>query len=120
MLASFSFNTYPGISFAVSSGVAPPHMRATSSAIFTLVGNLLGYSFGPPILGAISDAATQWEIARAGLDAARCASDSTFAPCMEAAGAGLRWAMSLAALLIFGGSWHYWRASRTIKKDMLS
>ena len=47
-----AMNAYPGISFAVSTMIAPSNLRATSIAIFTVAGNLIGYALGPPILGA--------------------------------------------------------------------
>jgi MFS family permease len=118
LFSSFCMNTYPGVSFAVSSAVAPPAIRAMSIAIFTLAGNLIGYSLGPPILGAISDWAAARELARGGVDAAQCVADLAPALCAQSRGAGLRWALTIGALLLLGGSWHYFRASRTLEQDI--
>ena len=117
-LGALTTNSYPGISYAVSSAIAPPGLRATSIALFTIAGNLLGYALGPPILGAISDAAAHWEIVRAGGDPARCLVDATTALCLHGKGAGLRWALTCGSLLIIVGAVHHWRASKTLAQDL--
>lgn len=119
MLASLCMNTYPGVSYAVASGVASPAMRATAIAIFTLAGNLLGYALGPPTLGAISDMVAGWEAARLGIDHARCVAEPLFAPCVQSRGFGLRTALSIAGLLLLGGSLHYGLASRSLARDLV-
>jgi len=118
LLSCLCANSYPGVSYAVAGGVAPPALRATSIAIFTLFGNLLGYALGPPLLGAASDLAAQWELGRAGLDAAQCSIGATLPACGEAQARGLRWAMTVAALMLLLASFHFWRASRTLGRDL--
>ena len=118
LLSCFSANSYPGVSYAVAGGVAPPALRATSIAIFTLFGNLFGYALGPPLLGALSDLASQWELGRAGYTAAQCTIGSVLPACSDAQARGLRWAMTLGALILLVGSFHFWRASKTLERDL--
>lgn len=118
LLSCLCANTFPGVSYAVAGGIAPPALRATSIAIFTLFNNLLGYALGPPLLGAISDFAAQWELGRTGIDAAQCAVGTALPACAKAQAAGLRWAMTIGALVLLAGSFHYWRASRTLEADL--
>lgn len=118
MVSSLCVNSYPGVSFAVSGGVAPPELRAMAIAIFTMCGSLIGYALGPPILGAISDFAAQWELGRLGYESAQCAVGSSVPACADAQAKGLRWAMTLGALLLFGASFHHWRASKTLERDL--
>ncbi|WP_317928479.1 MFS transporter [Halioxenophilus sp. WMMB6] len=50
--------TYIGTSLAVLHGNVDPRMRATASALFYLVINIIGLGLGPTIIGVISDALT--------------------------------------------------------------
>lgn len=118
LLGALCMNAYPGVSFAVSSMTAPAPLRATAIAIFTVAGNLLGYALGPPTFGALSDFASGRLLGAQGLDAAACAANITLAPCIAAQGAGLRWALTAAALLLLGAAFHHWRASRTLAADL--
>ena len=113
-----AMNAYPGISFAVSSMIAPSNLRATSIAIFTVAGNLIGYALGPPILGAISDAAAARAMRSLPITPDLCDADPTQALCIAAQGDGLRWALTVASLLLLGGAVHHLRASRTLARDI--
>jgi hypothetical protein len=54
--------------FAVTQKLVEPRMRATAAALLLFVVNLIGYGFGPPVVGAISDAGSRWQLSQ--LDAA--------------------------------------------------
>jgi len=118
-LGSLCTNSYPGVSFAVASSVAPTAIRATSLAIFTIMGNLFGYAVGPPLLGILSDFLAQWKIDALGVEGLRCMAEPALAFCVESRGFGLRVALSVAGILLFGGSVHYWLASHTLERDMV-
>lgn len=83
----------PGLATAQS--LTPSRMRATSAAILYVIINLLGFGFGPVILGALSDALA----AQAGKD-------------------GLRWALIIVSLLNAWGALHVFLAARTLKADL--
>lgn len=46
---------YLAAQFTIAQGVVPPSGRATSTAILIFVINILGYGFGPPFAGFLSD-----------------------------------------------------------------
>jgi MFS family permease len=54
--ASFLAAASVGAGHAVHQGLARPEMRATSSAIALLIGNLVGLGLGPTLVGFINDA----------------------------------------------------------------
>jgi predicted MFS family arabinose efflux permease len=60
-------NCYTGATFAMTQGLARPHMRALAAAFILLVMNLLGFGLGPLIVGAMND----WLAPRYGLAAIR-------------------------------------------------
>lgn len=115
VIGVFMANAFPGVSFAVASAVAPQRQRATAIAFLTLASNLLGYALGPPILGAVSDAVSNARLAAAAIDPARCAVDAAL--CREALADGLRWALTVGAVMLLGAAFHQWRASRTLVAD---
>lgn len=115
-LATFTGATFAGVNYAIVSAVAPPGQRATALAVLTLTGNILGYAVGPPVLGAVSDAAAAWELGLQRIDPARCAVEA--ATCIAGQGAGLRWALTLASILVLGGGFHQWRVSKTLAQDI--
>lgn len=105
--------------YAITQGVAPPRMRATSVALLLFVVNLIGYGAGPPLVGALSDWAMQAPLADAGLSANACAAAATPA-CAGAAAFGLRTALiAVAAVQIFAAIF-FWRAGRTLGRDWIT
>jgi hypothetical protein len=50
--------------FAVTQKLVEPRMRATAAALLLFVVNLIGYGFGPPVVGAISDAGSRWQLSQ--------------------------------------------------------
>jgi len=55
LFTGFFTTGYLGAALAVFHGTVEPRMRATSSALFFLVLNLIGLGCGPTIVGAVSD-----------------------------------------------------------------
>ena len=51
-------NFYQGTTFAQTQGLAPVHMRAVAAAILLFLLNFIGFVFGPPAVGMLSDALT--------------------------------------------------------------
>ena len=119
LCAAACLNCYTGISYAALSSVAPSTMRATTIALLTLASNLIGYAFGPPVFGKLSDIIGAAEMARGGLAPAYCAAHVAAAPCVAAAGAGLRWALSCSCILLLAAAFHYWRASRAVPLELV-
>ncbi len=84
----------------VEQSVAPPHMRATASALLTLVLNLIGLGLGPLLVGVLSDlVATRLGLGR-----------------IE----GVRWALIATSFLVLPTLVLYWVASRTVSEDIES
>jgi len=87
---------YLGPTFAMSQGLARPHMRALVSAILLFVINLIGLGLGPQSVGIASDALAP----RFGVDSLRYA---------------------LLGVVVVGASWatvHYALAARTLRQDL--
>lgn len=81
---------------AIIQTLIPERMRAMSIAIILLSSSLVGSGLGPLAAGALSDAFSDW----AGVESLRYA--------LLTLSAGYVW-----------GAWHYWRASKTIRRDLL-
>lgn len=48
-------NFYQGTTFAQTQGLAPVHMRAVAAAVLLFILNFIGFVFGPPAVGILSD-----------------------------------------------------------------
>jgi predicted MFS family arabinose efflux permease len=119
MVGSFGQCLYSAPAFAVAQGVVAPRVRATSVAVLLLVGNLLGYGLGPPLVGMLSDLLASRSLASSGLDLAACqaAKGLALAPCAHATAAGLREAIAVAVLGYLWASFHFLRARRSLTAD---
>ena len=53
--AAFIGNCYTGATFAMTQGLARPHMRTMAAAIVLFVMNQLGLGLGPFVLGVMND-----------------------------------------------------------------
>jgi len=95
-LAAVGVNTTSGPLFAAIQTLVPERMRAVSVALIYLFANLLGMGLGPLAAGALSDMFNTW----AGEESLRYA--------LLALCPGYLW-----------GTWHLWRASRSITGDLL-
>ena len=87
---------YLGPTFAVAQAIVPPRMRAQAAAILLLALNLIGYGLGPPFVGFLSDSLKP----SLGSESLRYAILSTIVTCAA-------WSTI-----------HYWRASRTLGRDL--
>jgi hypothetical protein len=117
-LGTFFMNCSLPQSYAVAQGVAPPRMRATSSALFLLVVNIVGLTLGPPALGALSDVLAR-HFSDRGFAANACHSALSSIPCANAADEGLRWALFIWSFAFLWAAFHYARASRTLRQDLV-
>jgi MFS family permease len=83
----------PGL--ATAQTLTPARMRATNAAVLFLLSNLLGFGFGPFLLGALSDTLAAY----AGRD-------------------GLRWSLIVVSLLNVWAALHVFLATRTLTADL--
>jgi MFS family permease len=89
---------WAGPVYSTVHGVVPTTMRATATAVLIFIINMLGTGVGPLLIGTLSD---------------------LFAGAFgQGSGAGLRSALTAAALISLVGVVFYWRASRTIVADL--
>lgn len=84
--------------YATAQSIAPPHMRATASAIMLFIINLIGLGLGPLAVGALSDLFA----INGGMGSAE----------------GVRWALVVSALTGFGAVVLFWMARKTIREEM--
>jgi predicted MFS family arabinose efflux permease len=86
---------YVGPAYAVAQSLVPVRMRARTVAILLFVLNFIGYGFGPPVVGKISDLFEPY----VGTDS-------------------YRYAMLCTIITALFGAFCYWRATRTLKADL--
>jgi MFS family permease len=84
-----------GPTFAMIQTLVPPDMRAMAIAIVYLCANLVGMGLGPWATGALSDALHPWTDQES-----------------------LRYALLFLCPGYFWVSWHLWRASKTVFRDL--
>jgi len=118
LLAGIGQSAYPAICYTAATAIAPAGTRATTIAIFTLCVNILGYAFGPPLLGALSDFWASRMLAAHGLSPVDCLSAPVSPFCAAAGAEGLRIALTVAGLLVLGGAFHFWRAASLFSHDL--
>ncbi|WP_296599665.1 MFS transporter [Phenylobacterium sp.] len=87
---------YIGPSIGLLQNWVPPAMRAQTTAISVLMGNVTNLVVAPVAVGVLSDA---------------------FAGVSGASASSLRWAMAVLALTGFWAAWHYWAAARALRTD---
>lgn len=120
MIAPMFHYMHLGPGYAVVLSIVPVRMRATAVAILILVWNLIGYGLGPPIMGALSDAFANVDLAPFGLDARACKVENAPAPCGPALADGLKYAMVCVVAILPWPALHFWLAGRTFLKDRVS
>jgi len=86
--------------YATAQSVVEPQMRATTAAVILFIINLIGLGLGPVAVGAMSDIFA----GPMGMGEAR----------------GVRWALIVSSLFGLIAAYLFWRASKTIKADMVS
>lgn len=103
--------------FAVAQQIAEPRMRAIASAIAMLALTLVGYGFGPPLVGAIADHYTAYLAGEAGVTVQQCAIHHTAAGCVGIGAAGLRAGLLFALIFVLWGALHFWLVGRSYAQD---
>jgi len=88
-------NFYQGTTFAQTQGLAPVHMRAVAAAILLFLLNFIGFVFGPPAVGKLSDLLS----GSFGDDA-------------------LRYSLFTWGFFNLWAAFHYWRAGRHLPADL--
>ena len=131
--------------FAVTQKLVQPRMRATAAALMLFIVNLIGYGFGPPVIGAISDAGTNWKleqlqspikakacggiesqltavtkgrdgaISGAALEEAVAANDAF---CKPARKVGVKLGVSIGSLVFLWAALHFLLIGRTMQRDL--
>jgi MFS family permease len=88
-------NIWMGPGLAASQSLTPSRMRGTVAAIMFVINGLLGYGFGPVIVGALSDALA-----------------------LQVGKESLRWALVLVVTLNLWAALHFYLSSRTLRADL--
>ena len=88
-------NFYQGTTFAQTQGLAPIRMRAVAAAILLFVLNFIGFVFGPPAVGILSDLLT----GSFGADA-------------------LRYSLMIWGFFNIWSAFHYWLAGKKLPEDL--
>ncbi|MEL6324120.1 MAG: hypothetical protein AAFQ84_07820, partial [Pseudomonadota bacterium] len=131
--------------FAITQKLVEPRMRATAAALMLFIVNLIGYGLGPPVIGAISDQGTAWQLRQldapissqdcgpveAALKAARdgepgaptgadlaAAAETNTLYCAPARRTGVRWGVTLGALFFLWAALHFILIGRTMQRDL--
>jgi MFS family permease len=120
MVAAITHYFYLGPMYAVTQGVVEPRMRATAVAVLLFVVNLIGYSMGPPVIGALSDFLANGQLASAGLTTEACAELTGNASCTAAVEVGLRWAMMIGVCGYLWAALHFLLSARTLRRDWVA
>jgi MFS family permease len=91
--------------YTTAQGVVQPAVRGTASAMVIVVINTIGYGFGPPAIGALSDFMQAHVVAFGLSDAA------------HAGAQGLRYAMACGMAVNLWAAVHYWIGSTKLERD---
>jgi MFS family permease len=91
---------WQGPIYATVQSVVEPRMRATCAAIVLFIANLIGLGLGPVFVGALSDYFS--------------------GPMGMGEAEGVRWALIVAIFLALPAAWLFWKASKTIREDIVS
>ncbi len=118
-LAAICHNTFIGPALAVTQGLVHPRMRATSLAVFAFIAVLIGYGFGPPFIGFLSDWLASRSFAGPGSFAETCVRAVT-AECQTARAHGLQVALTVTVVFYAWAGLHFLLAGRTLRREMIS
>jgi len=116
--ATLAFTFYAP-TFGAVQNMVEPRMRASASAIIIFFQNLVGMGLGPLFVGFMSDAFADRLFE--GDHASACVGTvaQTVEACATAGSLGIRYAMMSCAVVAFWAAFHYWLASRTLRRDMI-
>ena len=145
LIAAYAHYFYLGPMFSVTQKLVEPRMRATAAALMLFLVNMIGYGFGPPVVGWFSDRGAQWKMTQleAPLSLAECGKiesrlklvrdnkpgaitgeDLAYAQsvnadyCAPSRKTGIRIAVSLGALFYLWGALHFLILGRTLQRDL--
>ncbi|MEP0191920.1 MAG: MFS transporter [Erythrobacter sp.] len=132
MLAAFMFQAvfqyfYLGAQYNITQSVVSLRVRATAIAILLFIINLIGYGFGPPIVGFVADVLTQQHIQLLGgsglIDLSCNPSDAALQPelrevCRAAKAYGVKWASVAASSVFVLAGLLFFLSGKTYEKDM--
>ena len=82
---------------SICQSLVPTAMRATTSAVFLFITNIVGLGLGPLVIGALSD---------------------LLLPAAGDASTALRWSLALVSLIGLWAALHMYLASRSLKEDL--
>lgn len=102
--------------YTVAQDVSPPAMRSTSAALMIAIVSIVGYGFGPPLVGLASDTLSHMAMQQSQLDPLFCAVSVTEA-CAAAISNGLRLSLSVGAFAFILGGLVFLLSGRTIDRD---
>jgi predicted MFS family arabinose efflux permease len=113
-----------GPSVAMIQNLVEPKMRATGAAFYSMLYALIGYGFGPPFVGYLSDRMAEASFSGGGFEQA-CpggvapsgSGEALIGACASASAAGIQRALMIAVCVLFFASIAYVLASRTLRAD---
>lgn len=110
---------YFGPTFAVTHNLVEPRMRASATAILSLIMSIVGMTTGPVITGWLSDHFAA-EAFKAGDYAALCPGAGTALAdaCRIASASGIKTALIIIVTLFWWAALHFYLASRSIKAEL--
>lgn len=124
MVGTLCVYTYLAPAFAAVYGLAPAGKRATATAVFYLVINLVGTGLGPPLIGALSDGFAHRAFTRGvhdgvGFDiACGLAKQADQHPaCAAAMATGLGQSLFWVSGLLYWAAFHFILAGRHLKRN---
>lgn len=114
-----------GPTVAMIQNIVEPRMRATGAAFYSMLYAMIGYGFGPPFTGFLSDRFAEANFAGGGFEAAcpggvapQGAADALVQSCAAASAAGIQSALIVTVSTFFLASVCYLIASRTLRRDL--
>ncbi len=124
-LAGASLFLYFTPTQALLQNMVEPRMRGTAAYVFFLVSGVVGYGFGPALLGQLSDhmaghafAGGHYLAACPGGGALAGALAGAVKACHDASTSGLKFAMSLMSCLYVWAAVHFALAGKTVRRDL--
>lgn len=117
MIALSTQYLYLGGQYSITQGVVHPKSRATAVAVMLFIVNVIGYVFGPPVTGAVSDHFNSVYLASNGQSLEACKAMASDPVCMAGAAHGLKTAAQIIALVFLPSAACFAMAWRTMQKD---
>jgi predicted MFS family arabinose efflux permease len=113
-----------GPTVAMIQNLVEPKMRATGAAVYSMLYAMIGYGFGPPFVGFLSDRITESSFAGGGFEQAcpggiapASSAEALVSACAAASATGIQRALMLAVCVLFFSSVAFVFASRTLRAD---